>query len=171
MSKITLEYLAEQFKKQDKKIDKIVGRLEQQDKKIDSLPTKAYVDEKFSLQDKKIDSLDIKIDNLPTKAYVDNAIEDLAIMVNHGFEEVEKRASIRYDNLDKRLSSIEFEVNELGIKNQQILREVSELRLELNNIGKRTKEDTDATAQNEARISKKIISIEKELKILKLTHS
>ena len=107
-----------------------------------------------------------------TREYTDKKIEDLAVMVQRGFDGVDKRfdkVESRLDSIEVGLDNIEGEVRQMRIEIKQIWNKLEEIEQKLKEISKTTKEDADAIASDVIDLRRRVEFLENQIKKIQTT--
>jgi len=97
--------------------------------------------------------------------------DELTRMVAKGFADTQQYMDKRFDAIDVRFDRIEAESKMQGGRLDRIERELSEIKQKLDRIDKRTNEDDLAMFSDIDWLRKKVLHLEKEIKILKTKQS
>jgi len=137
-------------------------------KQFDSL-TK-IIEKGFNKAAKKAD-VDKRFDKAEKR--MDGKIEDLAIIVNKGFEDARKDRNERFAKVDERFDKVEAEINEIKEDTHQIKVEVKQIWNKLDEIEKRldklsqtSKEDVDAIIGDVLNLKQRVDFLESQIKEL-----
>ncbi|MFA7253752.1 MAG: hypothetical protein WC107_04300 [Patescibacteria group bacterium] len=105
---------------------------------------KEYMDKRFDQVDKRFEQVDQRFKQ-----------------VDKRFEQVDQR----FDQVDKRFDSMDFKIGLMQTDIKEIRAEIVKLNLRLDIIEKRTFEDTDLTLREIEKVKKRVLLLEKIVKI------
>ncbi|OGF20823.1 hypothetical protein A2316_01815 [Candidatus Falkowbacteria bacterium RIFOXYB2_FULL_38_15] len=119
------------------------------------------------LQNIKLKNVDQEIKQEFEK--MDERFDVLTQIIKSGFDSIDERFNVvdqRFEAVDKRFEKIENRLDSIESRLVEIQRDIQSLRHQLEGLEKRTKEDTDALANDVVEFCKRLDVLEKQAKQL-----